>query len=575
MTADLPGPEDTDTAVPTSFQSLLDDPRRPARTVARIVLRVVAHLAAEVPVIVVAALQISKGWLPTSDDAVIAWRSWSVFSGPLPLDGQFTQISAGAGHTSFDLGPLQYYLLAFPVHIDPMHGLLWGSAVVIAGLAALAIEAAWAGGGQIAGALTALGIAVMTGTLIESTVNLAWNPSMGVYAFAATLAGAFAVARGRFGWLPVAVGTASLAAQCHMSFAVPAAGALAMGILLGVLELKRFPLWPLGVAVAVGVACFLAPLVQQLTGHPGNWSALASNLDHEGRTLGFGVGLRGIAAATSLPPSWWVHVPIISTISRYQPFESLIYDHSSRWGLTALLLCGAIAIGAWFAHRRGLAALAAISTVGGFAVAWTLGSVAVQQAAYLDYYLYFPLWPVGMAILATYAIAIWSVIAWVVQRVLHSKTAVGETAARRDRRIPGWVTGVVTIALAISGTELGLLERPLGSSPLFLLGWAPAQFASRVLPDATSVVAAEEQGGTLKPFAVEIVGGFAILHGAIDQSVAYLLATEGYPARVAGTADTPLGPAYRAPAHGAVLELSLGLHDTPVARWVQSSAGTR
>jgi hypothetical protein len=528
---------------------------------------------AEVPIIVVAALQISKGWLPTSDDAVIAWRSWSVFSGPVPLDGQFTQISTGGGHTSFDLGPLQYFLLAIPVHIDPLHGLLWGSVVVIAVLAAVAIEAAWAAGGQIAGALTALGLAIMTGTLIQSTVNLAWNPSIGVYAFAATLTGALAVARGRFGWLPVAVGTASLAAQCHMSFVVPVAGALATGILLGVAELKRFPLWPLGVAVGVGVACFLAPLVQQLTGHPGNWSALASNLDHEGRALGIRVGLRGIAAATSLPPSWWVHVPIISTVSRYQSFESLIYDHSSSWGLTSLCLCGAIAISAWFADRRGLAALAAIATVAGFAVAWTLGSVAIQQAAYLDYYLYFPLWPVGMAILATYAIAIWSVIAGVVERARHSAAPADETSRRRDRRIPAWVTGLVAVVLAVSGTELGLLERPLASSPLSLLGWTPIQFAHRVLPNATAVVAAESNSGSLRPFAVEMVGGVAILHGAIDQSVAYLLTTEGYPARVAGTADTALGPAYLAPAQGAVLELSLGPHGTAVARW--HPAGTR
>ncbi|MHB8457265.1 MAG: hypothetical protein ACYDBS_06195 [Acidimicrobiales bacterium] len=539
---------------------------------ARCGLRAVCHLVAEVPLFVIAGLQISKGWLPTSDDAVIAWRSYNVFSARIPLDGQFTQLSAG-GHAAFDLGPLQYFLLAVPERIDPLHGILWGSALVIAILAGLAIEAVWSCAGPLGAALTSLGIAIMTATLIESTVNLAWNPSTGVYSFVATMAASLAVASGRFNWLPVAIGTGSLAVQCHIMFAMPVAAALLVALLLGVAQARPASFRSFAVAVAVGAAAFMAPLVQQLSGHPGNWTALAENLSHEGPKLGIDTGLRGITAAAGLPPSWWVHVPAANTLARYQHLENTLYGHSATWGIVSLALCAAIAVLAWKARHRTLAALAAISAAAGDATAWTLGSVSVPQAGYLIYYLYFGLWPIGMSILTTFGVAIWCAARFAAHRVrtrsmpAHSSPSPAESSqSSQPSNGAPWLTALAALCLALAGTGLGVVAEPLGSSPLFLLGWSPVQTAGQAVPIATRAIVAHRQSHQ-EPFTVQVIGGFPFMTETLDVSIAYLLAMRGYAARVPPSADTALGPSYLAPAHSPVLELKIGPKGALIASW--------
>ncbi len=521
-------------------------------------LRIVAHAIAEVPVIVVAAIQISKGWVPTSDDAVIAWRTWDVFSGPVPLDGQFTQISAAGHHAAFDLGPLQYYLLALPERIDPVHGLLWGAALVIVALAALAIEAAWAGSGPVGGVVAALGLALITATLVQSTVNLAWNPSIGVYAFTATLAIGTAVARGRFSWLPVAVGSGSLAMQSHMSFVLPTLAVLAVAIALGVLESKRLALGSFAVAVLVGLACFLGPFIQQLTGHPGNMSVLATNLGHLGPKVGFGWGLKGIASATSLPPSWWVHVPALTSIPDFQLFDHGLYDHSELWGIVSLVLCATIAVAAWLTGRRSLAALGAISAGAGLAAAYTLGSVPTAQFGYLYYYLYFVLWPIGMAMVATFAFAIASVAGEL------ARLAGGRQKITIRRRPFAW-TVAATVLLAGIGGALVANDVGYGSSPLFLMGWQQVHMVSAVVPAAERVV--NEKDGARRPFVVVVPGADSYVKAAIEESVAYELAARGYPARVQGDAEEPLGPSYGSGPGEPKLSLVTQADGRLAARW--------
>jgi hypothetical protein len=525
----------------------------------RAALRVVAHLAAEVPLGIVVALQISRGWLPTSDDAVIAWRTWSVLSGPLPLDGQFTQISATGGRAAFDLGPLQYYLLAVPERIDPLHGVLWGSALLAAILVALAIEAAWSVAGPFAAAAVATGAAVMTATLAESTVNLAWNPSLGVYALGAALVMAAAAGSGRLGWLPVSVGAASLAVECHVAYAAAAAAALAVGTVFGLAncERSRHRLRPVLAALAVGTACFAAPLVQELTGHPGNWSVLARSLGRPGRTVGLDLGLRGLAAATHLPPSWAHRVPVTGTSILVDRLLRDVYGGSVAWAVTALAACGAIAVAATLTRHRLLASMASISLLSGFAAAWTLGSVPLSQAGYLAYYLYFVLWPVGMLVLATLACG-----AGLALNVLAGR-ALGE--ARRHARAGGRAgvaaLAAATVALAAGGIALGAADTAYGSSGLFLLGWQPVRLVAEAAPRALALAEAHGLGSSApgrRTLTVITTGDYPVITDAVSQGVAYLLATHGLPARLRGSALRPLGAGYgaRAGAPAVVVHLS-------------------
>lgn len=559
------------TSAGTSANTSASRPTRAGRAAA-IALRGVLHAIAEVPLFVVVGLQISKGWVPTSDDAVIAWRSFNVLGGPLPLDGQFSQLSQAGAHAAFDIGPLQYFLLALPTHIDPVHGVLWGSAIIAAALAAVAIEAAWAAAGPVGGILASSGLALMAATLSESTVNLAWNPSIGVYAFTATMAAGVAVARGRLWWLPVAIATASLAIQSHSSFVLPSIAVVLVAVAFGIgdrLAAGRGDatapaLRPAGTALGVGLACFIAPLVQELTGHPGNWTVLMSNLHHLGRPVGIGVGLRGIASASALPPSWWVHVPAIRNVGQFERFGGTLYAHSEAWGITALALSATIAIGAALTRHRALAALAAMAALSGLAAAYTVGAVPGTEAGYLNYYLYFVFWPIGMAVLACFGLAIVTLARQVARRWANDWA---------HSAVPLIVAA--TVVLGAAGGALVVNDLGYGSSPIFLSGWGPIQMVSRTMPKATAVVAAHEGGGRKAPFLVEVTGGLDFISEEVDDSIAYELAAKGYPARVTGEADVPLGAPYRAKKGEAELELLPVLGGGLSVRWIPAGSHWR
>src|SRR5258708_40273526 len=114
-------------------------------------LRAGAHVLAWLPFVFAAARSVATGWRPVSDNAAIALRSWDVLTAHAPLVGQATRLAGGV----YDLGPLQYWLLTLPVHVDPLHGVLWGAALWCMVAASLTIEAAWAAAGGLGGGLPA------------------------------------------------------------------------------------------------------------------------------------------------------------------------------------------------------------------------------------------------------------------------------------------------------------------------------------------------------------------------------------------------------------------------------------
>ncbi len=532
-------------------------------------LRVLAHLVAEVPPLLVAGLQLAHGWVPTSDDAVIAWRSWDVLSGPVPLDGQFTQISTASGHAVFDLGPLQYFLLALPERIDPLHGVLWGAALLAAVLAGLAIEAARAAGGPAAMVATSLGLAAFVATVPEAAVNLAWNPTLGLYALAASLVSAIAVGTGRLAWLPVAVVTASLAAQCHVAYAAPALAALLVGLVAGLSWRSpgREALRPLLVSGLLAAACWVAPVVQQLTGRPGNGSVLASSLGRHGRTMGIDFGLKAIGSATVPPPSWAARTPAIGPHLLHA-----LYGSPAVSGVLALGVCAAIAVAAFLARRRGLAVLASVGALSGLATAWTLGSVPVAEAGYLQYYLYFALWPVGMVAVASALAAVGALVA----------AARGRTGRSLHRARPALgASALGSVVLIGAGALLTLSDVAFGSSGLFLLGWQPVRFVAGAVPRAAALARAHGEGRAgAPPVAVVVTGEVGFIDDAISQGIGYQLATAGIPTRLTPSAARPLGGGLRARAGEPAIVVRVAPggarpHETVSwARWTTADEGT-
>ena len=75
----------------------------------------IAHLAAWLPFVTGTVRLVRDGWFPLGDNAAIALRSWNSLTAHGPLVGQATRLAHGV----FDPGPLEYWLLAIPVHISP------------------------------------------------------------------------------------------------------------------------------------------------------------------------------------------------------------------------------------------------------------------------------------------------------------------------------------------------------------------------------------------------------------------------------------------------------------------------
>lgn len=83
-----------------------------------IVVRVAVHGVIWSTLVVPAVIELSDGWRPIRDDAMISIGSYQVFSAKSPLVGVWSQASAGLPHAIFGLGPLLFWLLAVPVHLD-------------------------------------------------------------------------------------------------------------------------------------------------------------------------------------------------------------------------------------------------------------------------------------------------------------------------------------------------------------------------------------------------------------------------------------------------------------------------
>ena len=274
------------------------------------VVRAASHVALWTAVLVPALAELTRGWRPIGDDAAIASRSYQVLSVHPPLVGLASAASVGTGHVLFDPGPLAFFLLSVPVHVDPARGALWGSACLAGAVLSLAVEAAWSVRLWPAGAvvaLCALDLLWRTPTVFE---NVVWNTYFPLPFFAAAVVLAWVVAMGSTRWWPVLVAVASVAAQSHLIFVVPAVG-LTLVALVSALVGTRRPrrLGWLAVGTAVAFACWLAPLVQEFgVDGPGNVTALARASTGQA-TLGLGFGLRMVGLAGAVHPIWSTRLP--------------------------------------------------------------------------------------------------------------------------------------------------------------------------------------------------------------------------------------------------------------------------
>jgi hypothetical protein len=364
---------------------------------APLIIRVTSHVAVWLAVLVPVSVVLSKGWLPIGDDAAIAIRSSQTFSFYPPLVGLTSTAGNGLGHYLYDPGPLLFWLLAVPVHLDANHGLLWGAALLMGAAFSLSIEAVWSSKLWIGCAIVSFVAVDLLWLTPEVLENPAWNAFFPLPFFVASIVLAWRVGSGSFTWWPVLVFTASVAAQSHLVFVIPSVLLALSAPMLGLLTSdrpgrSRWFFWGLG----VGLVCWIAPLVQNL-GSYGNLTGLLKSGSGQTR-YGLSFGLHMLARAGSPVPIWLTHRPLsfVALLSTTAPNSPVI-------GVIVLLLLALTVVFAWRHGNKALEVLSIVCLTCALSLVVAYSIVPLKNGISL-YYLIAPLWIVG--------ILIWTVLAW-------------------------------------------------------------------------------------------------------------------------------------------------------------------
>jgi hypothetical protein len=266
---------------------LRDLSRRQALVAGAMVLLVVAPFASSI------VRARSMHWLPSGDDALIGLRSWDVFSSNRPLLGQgsTSHLYGHEGGTSHP-GPIEFYWLAVPMRLlGPAAGMILGIAVV--NLAAVLV-AAWvvlrrAGPRVAAWAMVLIALLLWSeGTAILTDPISSNAGGISLLALAVV---AWAVVDGDIRLLPLGALFGSWVAQQHLAIVLPSATLVLFavaGAIVVAVHRRRLrargeaegldppQLWPwVTGALALSVVLWSPVLWQQVTGSPGNLTAIA------------------------------------------------------------------------------------------------------------------------------------------------------------------------------------------------------------------------------------------------------------------------------------------------------------
>ena len=512
-------------------------------------LRVACHLAAELPLVVFGIVEMGRGWRPVSDNADLALRSYQVFTSRTPLVGHQMAVSVGP-HAVFGPGPLQSWILAVPVRIDPAQGALWGAMLAAIIAIAMAIEATWSVAGWRGATATAGCVLLLVVVRPEVVLDPVWNVWFALLFLVATFCTALAVATGRWGWWPLTVVAASVVVQCQAAYAPPAVALCLVAPALGLLARRdpqgtRFR-W-LAAGLVAGVALWAAPIIQEITTSPGNLTLLVRAAG-SGPTIGTTAALRALGGATRLPPAWVHALPTGGGLAQFFGVAGLV-DGPEWWGfvvLGLLVLIGAMA--AWTA-RRGLAVLSVLTLVLVVGGVVTVASIPSSQFLVLGY-LGALLAPVGLAVWVTFLRAAGETVLAGVRRIRGGS---GRSDSTRLVSSIRWPVAIALVSLSIWATVVGLGQVD-GTAPT-LSGWPAVRATDR----ASAAVA---RIAPRNAFRLRVDGppdGFTF---AVESGVAYELATRGLDPRP----TTAIGfPTFgRPPAHGPTVVVTLGGPDRPV-----------
>lgn len=243
-------------------------------------LTLVAWATLCVPLVWWTGQLIARGWIPHGDRGIVAVRVHDVFSRHTPLLGMPSTAQVRLdGIDASHPGALQFYLLAPLYHLtgEAPWSLLVGSALIIAGLFAVAIFAAY-DAAKWAGAAAVVVSAGMLELVTQTSLVTPWNPWPAAAGVLAAVGASWAILCDHQRWWPAFVVAASLAAQSHLAVApvMVVGGAVtlvAVGLRWRAGNLQPAPV-PWAVAGALLAGCWVSPVVDQFTREPGNLTQL-------------------------------------------------------------------------------------------------------------------------------------------------------------------------------------------------------------------------------------------------------------------------------------------------------------
>ncbi len=391
--------------------------------------------------LVVTFFQLSRGWAPLSDDAVIATRAWDVLSRATPLVGQATLASGSKGQTLYDLGPLYYFFLTLPEHASPTVGPLLGS-VAIWLAAAYGFVAAARSAYGLAGLLVAsFSLLVLQWQVPAVSTDPVWNPHAAVMWFLCSLAALVAVVEGNHRWFPFATFAASFAVQANIVTLVPVvvlwvvatASFLSTGPTVRSAERRS-----LVTGALVGALCWIPTLVQEVLARHGNVSSWIWFFSHHA-SVGLNFGLESMAAVVDprvVLAALRSHSIVITS--------TFVAEESPIVGLFVVGLLVVLAVWACYRERRERYALGAAVLIA-LSVTYTFASMPPKTLESVDYL---------SVVLLALASVLWALLAvaaaWAVAAVAARRGAAHPTRSthRTHRTRSTYPTGIAFVRAA-------------------------------------------------------------------------------------------------------------------------------
>jgi hypothetical protein len=408
--------------------------------------------AASLPFVVAAIEAVSQGWVAYGDDAVIATRSFDVFSGNPPLVGQWSSGPAEVvGARAYTPGPLLYWLLSLPARFLPPAGMTATITLLNVACVMGSVGLAHRRGGNGLMLATAIAIPVMLASLPAQTYVDVWNPAVPLPPLLLLIFVAWSVACGEHRLLPLAALLVSFNIQTHLSYVAPTLAVAAVA-LVGLAAHRRHRAgahderllkWLL-LAGAVTVVCWIPPLIDEARNDPGNLAVLRAVVSSDEPTLGAAPALRAVVHTIGVPP-WWLQ-------ESREPLER-INDLSTRPGLgtiaSALLVLMGLAAVLVIAGRRRQYDVAVAALLGlALCAAVAVNTASTPQRAFDTTY-----YTLRWASLA--GMFSWLALGWSVSRLAPPPrwTARMAGAARITAALAALATGAVVAVSAAAPTE--------------------------------------------------------------------------------------------------------------------------